>query len=112
MADIELVLNENNFNYDFTLYDEDGTVDLTDFDTNTLDIRPTDLTSALILDSKALTKPSGTSGVLRWNVLVADLSSPSEGTMYYAQITITDSVNNVTRKSKLMTLKMENDIEA
>lgn len=110
MADVDLVLNETNYNFDFTLFDGDGKVDLTDFDTNTLDIRPTDLTSTLILDSKALTKPSGTSGVLRWNVVVGDFASPTEGTLYYAQITIKDTGNTVTRKSKLMTVKVEHDI--
>lgn len=109
MADIEVIANEDNFNIDFTLFDENGEVDLTDFGTNVIDVRPTDLTGALIVTADTLTKP-GATGVLRWNIQSTTLATGTEGTLYYAQITIQDTVNTITRKSRLMTLKLEHDI--
>jgi len=109
MADIDLVINEDGFNYEITVFSGNSAFDLTAFDTNTIDIRPTDFTGALILDSKALTfKTDGSDGILVWPVVLGDFVTQPAGPAY-AQLTLIDS-GVQTRKTDLMTVMIHRDV--
>lgn len=96
MADVEIIANEE-YTHVFTCYDEDGVFDVSGFSGYTLDIRPTNFTGTLLLDSKSLSfTDDGTDGRLSWGVDPTDFSSQPAGPAY-GMITLTDGTN--TKKS-------------
>ena len=109
MADIDLVVGEYGFNYDFTIFDGDGVMDISGFDTITLDMRPGNFTDALILTAEALAfVTDGTDGGVRWTVGLTDV--PTEIGPAYAQITLDTSGASALRRTKLMTVMIHRDI--
>ena len=107
MADVTIVASEF-FTYEFTLYDDSGVMDISDFTTRQLDIRPTDYASALLLDSKALTfTTDGTDGKLDWAVDPADFSAQTAG-LAYGQIHLTDGTT--IRKSIQFDIMIERNV--
>lgn len=110
MADIDIVIDEEGYNYDFTIFDGAGALDISGFDTKTLDIRPADFTGTLLLDSKALSfVTDGKDGKARWPVDKDDFGSQPAG-VAYAQITLIDTTLNITRKTALMTIMIHRSI--
>ena len=102
MADIEIVVAEYGDNYDITIYDSDGALlDLTNFDVITLVAETSDFVTQVL--SVTLTKPSGTTGVVRWAIASGDTSSIAAGT-YNAQINMVDTGATVQRKTAYMTM--------
>ena len=109
MADMDLVVGEFGFNYDFTIFDDVGAVDVSGFDLITLDIRPTNYTDALLLDSKVLIfGTDGTDGLVRWAVQPADI--PTTVGVAYAQITLGTNANTALRRTKQMTVMIHREI--
>lgn len=111
MSDLVLVAGEFGFNIDITIIDKEtgSPADLTDYDANTLDVKPTDYGTA-VLAGKALTKPAGTTGVLRW--VIASTDWPSTGGVagqYYAQVEMLDTGTKL-RRTEQFDLKVERQI--
>lgn len=104
MADIEIVVAEFGDSYDITIYDEDTGVAavLDNFDTITLTVKPTDLSSSIM--SVQLSKP-GTVGVVRWAITTGDTATLAAGD-YIAQIDMVDNAVSVRRKTKYMTMRI------
>jgi len=110
MADIELVVGEFGDSYDITIIDKEtgNAADLDNFDTITLTITSTDFTTEIL--STAMSKPAGTTGVVRWAILTAHTSSMTAGT-YSAQIDLVDTGVTVRRKTMLMSVKILGKID-
>jgi hypothetical protein len=104
MADIEIVVGEFGDSYDITIYDEQtgAATDLDNFDTITLTVKPTDLSSTTL--SVTLSKP-GTTGVVRWAILTAHTASITAGD-YIAQIDMVDSGISIRRKTKYLSMRV------
>lgn len=105
MADIELVVGEFGDSYDITIIDNEtgAAADLDNFDTITLTVTSTDFATSII--STTMSKPSGTTGVVRWAILTAHTSSLTAGT-YTAQIDMVDTGVSVRRKTLHMSVKI------
>ena len=105
MADIELVVAEFGDSYDITIIDKEsgGVADLDNFDTITLTITSTDFTTTIL--SVTLSKPAGTTGIVRWSILTAHTASLTAGT-YTAQIDMVDTGVTVRRKTLHMSVKV------
>jgi len=84
-------------NVDFTIIDKEtgAALDLTPYDTITLNISKTDFLVNTI--TAALTKQDATGGIARWAVAAV----PSTAGAYYAQIVLID-IATETRKTALM----------
>lgn len=105
MADIEIVKGEFGDSYDITIYDNEtgSPAPLDNFDTLTLTVKPTDLSSTVL--SVALSKPSGTKGVARWTITSGNTASIDVGD-FIAQIDMVDSSVTVRRKTVYMTMRV------
>lgn len=105
MADIELVVGEFGDSYDITIIDNEtgAAADLDDFDTLTLTITSTDFATEIL--SVSLSKPAGTTGVVRWAILSTHTASLTAGT-YTAQIDMVDTGVSVRRKTLHMSVKV------
>jgi len=97
MADIEFVIGEFGDSYDITIIDEETgeAADLDNFDTFTMTVKTSDHATQILQVS--LTKPAGTTGVVRWVMTSGQTASLTAGT-YIAQIDMVD--NSVTNKKK------------
>jgi hypothetical protein len=103
MADIEIVTGEFGDSYDITIYDDEteSPADLENFDTITMTVKPTDLSSTIL--SVNLSKVSG--GVVRWSITSLQTASLAAGD-YIAQIEMVDTSVTVRRKTKHMTMRI------
>jgi hypothetical protein len=109
MADVDITVNDK-FTYEFTCYDKDtgDVLDISGFTTRQLDIRPTNYTDSLLLDSKTLTfTTDGTDGKLDWAIDPADFTSQPPGPAY-GQIHLATA--SLTRKSFQFDIMMHRDI--
>ena len=108
MADIDITATEK-FNYEITVYDEDGLADLSAFTTRRIDVRPADFTGSLLIDSLAVTfVTDGTDGKINWVVDPSDFTSQPAGTAY-AQLTFIGGGD--TKKTRLLTVMIHRSIE-
>ncbi len=91
--------------YDITIYDDEteSPADLDNFDTITLTVKPTDLSSTIL--SVNLSKVAGSSGIVRWSITSLQTASLSAGD-YIAQIDMVDTSVTVRRKTKHMTMRI------
>lgn len=105
MADIEIVKGEFGDSYDITIYDEEtgSPTDLDNFDTITMTVKTSDFATQKLQVN--LSKPSGTTGVVRWVITSAHTSTLDAG-YYNAQIDMVDSAISVRRKTKFMTMEV------
>lgn len=105
MADIEIVKGEFGDSYDITIYDEQtgSPADLDNFDTLTLTVKPTDLSSTVL--SVSLSKPAGTVGIARWSITTGHTSTITVGD-FIAQIDMVDTGVTVRRKTTYMTMRV------
>jgi len=105
MADIEIVKGEFGDSYDITIYDEQtgSPADLDNFDTLTMTVKPTDLSSTIL--SVALSKPAGTIGIARWSITTGHTATITVGD-FIAQIDMVDTGVTVRRKTTYMTMRV------
>jgi hypothetical protein len=99
------VTGEFGDSYDITIYDDEteSPADLDNFDTITLTVKPTDLSSTIL--SVNLSKVAGSSGIVRWSITSLQTASLSAGD-YIAQIDMVDTSVTVRRKTKHMTMRI------
>ena len=105
MADLWLVIGESGFNVDFTVHDENGVMDISDFDDVALFIKTSDFVTTSLTD-KALTQP-GATGVARWAVLAGEV--PTTAGSYFGQIILTDTGTTI-RKTMLLDIQVETNL--
>lgn len=103
MADIELVQSEFGDSYDITIIDKNtgAAMDISGFNTFTLTITNNKRDSTIL--TKSLSAVTGSTGVVRWVILSADLASVAAGS-YTAQISMTDGSATIVRKTDFLTV--------
>ena len=106
MADIEFAVGEFGDSYDITIYDEENSgsvADLDNFDTFTMTIKTSDLATQIL--QVTLSKPGGTTGVVRWAMTSGQTSSVTAGT-YIAQIDMVDTSVTNRKKTRYMSCEI------